>query len=292
MRTLARLFLAILVIGAVNPARERQARAQAAGGNLTDQVGFDQRLGARVPLDLRFRDERGRAVRLGEYLGRRPAILALVYYRCPLLCNQVLNGLTRTLRAVALDAGSGFDVVAVSISPEETPELAGQKRAAYLERYDRPGAERGWHFLVGDRGSIAGLARAVGFRYQYNPRTGLYTHAAGIVVLTPDGRVARYFYGIDYPPRELQDELGRAAGGRIGSPIGRLLLLCYDYDAAAGKYTLSIVRLIRVLGTLTALSLGMYLVVMFRRERRARWGDRPSSPAVPVGSSMALDDHL
>ncbi len=165
-------------------------------------------------------------------------ILAPVYYQCPLLCNQLLNGLTRSLKPLSLDAGKDFDVVAFSIDPEETPELAGKKKAGYLERYDRPGTESGWHFLTGEAASIEALTRAIGFRYTYNPQTKLYAHAAGIVVVTPDGRIARYFFGIDFPARELQAELERARQGQVGSPIARLLLLCYDYDAATGKYTL------------------------------------------------------
>ena len=149
-------------------------------------------------------------MRLGELFGRRPVILAPVYYRCPLLCNQLLNGLTRSLKPVSLDAGKDFDVVAFSINPDETPELAGPKKAAYLERYDRPGSEAGWHFLTGDQASITALARPIGFRYTYNPATKLYAHAAGVVIVTPDGRIARYFYGIDFPPKELETELERA----------------------------------------------------------------------------------
>lgn len=267
MKMSALLFSTALLAVVLGPG---DARAQASGGVLTGQVGFDQKLGAQVPPDLRFRDDQGRDVHLQDYFGRRPVILALVYYRCPLLCNQVLNSLTRTLKVLSPGAGSGFEVVAVSIDPEETPELAGRKKAAYLERYDRPGAEHGMHFLVGDRGPIGDLCRTVGFRYQYNAQTNLYAHAAGLVILTPDGRTSRYFYGIDYPPKELEKELQRAASGRIGSPIGRLLLLCYDYDAATGKYTLAIVRIIRVLCTITAVSLGTYLLVMFRRERTER----------------------
>jgi protein SCO1/2 len=256
-------------------------------------VGFDQKLGAQVPLDLHFRDEAGHDKRLGDYFGRKPVLLVLLYYRCPLLCSQMLNGLTRSLKPLALTAGSDFELVAVSISPDETPELANKKRTAYLERYDRPGADQGWHFLVGAEEPVAELARTVGFRYQYNPQTKLYAHAAGIVILTPDGRVARYFYGLDYPPKDLQNEIKRAAAGRIGSPIGRLLLLCYDYDAATGKYTLSIVRLIRVLGTMTALSLGMFVFLMIRRERRGR--SEESSPrelqSDPIESSSVPGPH-
>jgi protein SCO1 len=245
-------------------------RAQPVIGGAVNQVGFDQRLGARLPLALRFRDDSGRDLSLGDLFQRKPVILAPVYYGCPLLCNQLLTGLTRGLKPVSLAAGTDFDVVAFSIDPEETVALAHAKKAAYLERYDRPGSESGWHFLTGDRAAIAALAEAIGFRYAYNPRTKLFTHAAGVVIATPDGRVARYFYGIDFPPRELQSELAGARAGRVGSPIGRLLLLCYDYDAATGKYTLSIVRLMRVLGTTTALALGGFLFVMFRRETKQR----------------------
>jgi protein SCO1 len=283
MKTSIRLLSAIVILGALGATSGRNAHAQATIGTMTSQVGFDQKLGARVPLDLHFRDELGRDMRLGDYFGRRPVILVLMYYRCPLLCSQVLNGLTRSLKPLAVTAGSDFDLVAVSISPEETPDLANQKKAAYLDRYDRPGAEHGWHFLVGDQEPIAALARTVGFRFQYNPHTKLYAHAAGIVILTPDGRIARYFYGIDYPPKDLQNELKRAAAGRIGPPIGRLLLLCYDYDAATGKYTLSILRLTRILGTATALALATFLAVMFRREGKRQSLAGPLIQGTPEG---------
>jgi len=193
-----------------------------------------------------------------------------VYYQCPMLCNQLLNGLTRSLKPVSLNPGKDFDVVAFSINPSENSLLAGQKKAGYLELYDRAGTESGWHFLTGPEESITALCQAIGFRYTYNPSTQLYAHAAGVVVVTPEGRLARYFYGIDFPPKELQTELLQARAGRIGSPIGRLLLLCYDYDAATGKYTLSILRLIRVLGTTTAVALGGFLLAMFRREGKQR----------------------
>jgi protein SCO1/2 len=246
------------------------ATAQATKGGVVSQVGFDQRLGMQLPLDLGFRDEQGRELRLAELFGRRPVILAPVYYRCPLLCNQLLNGLTRSLKPVSLGAGQDFDVVAFSISSEETSELAGPKKAAYLQQYDRPGSEAGWHFLTGEEASITGLAQAIGFRYTFNPATRLYAHAAGVVIVTPDGHIARYFYGIDFPPKELESELERAKAGRIGTPIGRLLLLCYDYDAATGKYTLSIFRLIRISGTATAMALAGFMFVMFRREGKQR----------------------
>jgi protein SCO1/2 len=259
------------MVGAQSP-----AWAQPVSGGVVSQVGFDQKLGVRLPLELPFRDDSGRELRLGDLFGRKPVILAPVYYGCPLLCGQLLTGLTRGLKPVSLSAGRDFDIVAFSIDPAETSALAAAKKAAFLERYDRPGTATGWHFLTGDEASIAALASLIGFRYTYNPRTKLYAHAAGVVIVTPDGRVARYFYGIDFPPKELQSELERASAGRVGNPIGRLLLLCYDYDAATGAYTLSIVRLIRVLGTATALTLAGFLLVMFRREAKDR---RKNGPA-------------
>jgi protein SCO1/2 len=281
-----RLILALLVCASV--LQSGAVRAQAAG-SLSSRIGFDQKLGATVPGALCFRDHAGREVRLGDYFAGRPVILALVYYRCPLLCNQVLSGLTRSLKALRPDPGKAFEVVAVSIDPGETPQRASQRRSAFLARYDRPDAESGWHFLAGDSSSIRELARSVGFRYEYNSRTGLYTHAAGIVILTPGGRVSRYFFGIDYPPRELEGQLERAATGQVGRPIGALLLLCYDYDEATGRYTLSILRLMRLLGTVTVIALGVSIYIMLRREWKGvcavrgsseRRSQAPSAPAV------------
>lgn len=237
------------------------------------KVKFEQKLGGQVPLSAIFRDEEGREIPLAACFGRRPVVLALVFHRCPLLCNQVLAGLTRTLKPLPLQAGVDFDVVAVSIDPEDTPESAAAKKAGYLERYDRPGSEAGWRFLTGRQESIEALSDSVGFEYVQNPATKQFAHAAGIVVLTPGGQPAQYFFGIDYPPKEVDAAVRRAAEGRVGSRIASLLLLCYDYDMATGKYTLSIVRVLRAFGTLTALSLGLYLFLMFRRERRGRAGD-------------------
>jgi protein SCO1 len=242
-------------------------------GTVVSRIGFDQKLSEPLPLDCRFRDDSGREIALGELFGRRPVIVVPVYYRCPLLCNQTLSALTRSLKPLSLDAGKDFEVVAISIDPEESPELASRKKAAYLERYDRPGTGSGWHFLTGDQASIAAVAESIGFRYTYNPQTKLYAHAAGIVVVTPDGRLSRYYYGIDYPAKDLQAELKRAGSGRIGSPASGLLLFCYDYDAATGKYTLSILRLTRVLCVATVLALASFLFVMFRRDRLRRPGE-------------------
>jgi protein SCO1/2 len=269
MKQSAWLVLALLFCSGPLEAQETQAQNPQKVRSLTDQVGFDQKLGDALPLDLPFQRDTGQAIRLGELFGRRPVLLVPVYYRCPLLCSQTLNGLARSLKPLSASAGKEFDVVVFSISALETPELAGQKKAAYLERYGRPGSESGWHFLTGGERSIRALAQAIGFRYTYNPETKLYAHAAGLVVVTPQGRIARYLYGIDYPSKALQREIDEARTGRIGARIARLLLFCYDYDAATGKYTLSILRLLRVLGTATALCLGASLVIMLRRERRA-----------------------
>jgi protein SCO1 len=262
--------LLVVMLGLACLLPQSDARAQQTVGGVVSQVGFDQKLGIQLPLDLRFHDDTGRDLRLGELFGRRPVILAPVYFRCPLLCNQLLNGLTRSLKPVSLAAGQDFDVIAFSINPAETPDLAGPKKRAYLEQYDRPGSANGWHFLVGDQPAISALTEAIGFRYTFNPQTELYAHAAGVVIVTPEGRIARYFYGIDFPPKELESELTRARAGQIGNPIGRLLLLCYDYDAATGKYTLSIMRLLRVAGTATAVALGAFVCLMFRREAKER----------------------
>jgi protein SCO1/2 len=260
----------VVILGVGCQLSSSAARGQQADGGVVSQVGFDQKLGVQLPLDLQFRDDTGRDLRLGDLFGRRPVILAPVYFRCPLLCNQLLNGLTRSLKPVSLSAGKDFDVIALSINPAETPELAGPKKHAYVEQYDRPGSANGWHFLVGDQPAIAALTKAIGFRYTYNPQTELYAHAAGVVVVTPEGKLARYFYRIDFPPKELESELARARAGRIGNPIGRLLLLCYDYDAATGKYTLSIMRLLRIAGTATAVALGAFVCLMLRREAKER----------------------
>ena len=237
-------------------------------GTTLSQVGFDQNLDAQLPLDLTFRDESGRTVRLGDYFGSKPVIITLVYFRCPMLCGEELKGLARSLKPLKLSVGEDFDVVTVSIDPTETPEEARTKKEALLERYGRPGAEKGWHFLTGDPSSIDPLARTVGFRYTYNPETKLYAHAAGLVIATANGRLSRYFYGIDYPAKDLQFGLMESSAGKIGSPIARMLLFCYHYDPTTGKYTLAIVGLLRFFGVGTALALGTYVVLMLLRDRR------------------------
>ena len=233
------------------------------------EVRIDQRLDQQLPLSLTFRDESGKPVKLGDYFGEKPVLLSLVYYRCPMLCTLVLNGELRALRAVPLTIGREFDVVTVSIDPRETPELAAAKKSEYLRKYKRAGAETGWHFLTGDEKSIRQLAEAVGYRYTYDPETGQYAHAAGIMVATPRGKLSKYFYGIEYSARDLRLGLVEAGENRIGSIADQILLFCFHYDPMTGKYGLAVMNVLRAAGVATVAGLGMFVVLMLRRERKS-----------------------
>jgi protein SCO1/2 len=230
-------------------------------------VGIDQRMGAQVPLDVPFSDESGRSVTLRRYSGK-PVILALVYYQCPSLCSMVLNGVLRSVKNLNLSAGQDFEIVAVSFDPRETEEMAAAKKATYLKGYARTGAEQGWHFLTGEEASSKGLADAVGFHYAYDSVTNQYAHGSAIMLLTPEGRVAKYFYGIDYPERDVRLGLVEASNGHIGSPIDQVMLYCYHYDPSNGKYGLVIMSVLRVAGLLTVGALAIFMIVMFRRDFR------------------------
>jgi protein SCO1 len=232
------------------------------------EIGIDQRLDQELPADLAFRDETGRQVRLADYLEDGPIVLALVYYECPMLCTLTLQGLVSSLGVVSFDVGEEYQVVVVSIDPGETPELAAAKKATAVDRYDRPGTEGGWHFLTGDEASIGALAEAVGFRYVYDEESDLYAHAAGIMVVTRGGRLARYFYGADYPPRDVRLALVEASENRIGSVVDQMLLYCYQYDPATGKYGALIFRIVRLGAIATVLALVGFIVVMRLVERR------------------------
>lgn len=256
---------------AVAPAKARDpgeavAPEQDTRPPLLREVGIDQKLNAQVPLDLTFRDESGRAVKLGEFFGKKPVVMALVYYDCPMLCTQVLNGLASALQVLKFDAGREFNLVLVSIDPKETPQLAASKKKAYLERYQRSGAAAGWHFLTGEQAAIQQLARAVGFRYAFDPKTGQYAHAAAIMVLTPEGRIAQYYYGIEYPPRDLRLGLVEASKDRIGSVVDRVLLYCYHYDPAKGRYGAVAMNVLRLAGLATLLALGSFIFLSLRRD--------------------------
>jgi protein SCO1 len=230
------------------------------------QVGIDQRLNAQVPLDLVFRDESGQPVQLKQYFGQKPVILSLVYYDCPMLCTQVLNGLTGSLKALKFDVGREFEVVTVSFDPRETAELAGRKKAGYMARYGREGAAAGWHFLTGDEASIMALTEAVGFRFAWDDEIKQFAHASGIMILTPEGKISRYFYGIEYAPRDMKLGLVEASNNKIGSPVDQILLYCYHYDPQTGKYGLVIMNAIRVLGFATFFGLALLIFIMKRRE--------------------------
>ena len=232
------------------------------------EIGFDQHLNEPLPLDVPLRDEAGRAVHLGDYFGKRPVVLLFAYYDCPMLCTLSINGLSSALNVLSLKPGADFEIVTISIDPRDTPAAASSKKSSYLERYKRAGAAEAWHFLTGDQTSIDLLTRAAGFRYAWDAETKQFAHPTGIIVLTPEGRMARYLFGIEYGPRDLRLAIIDASAGTIGSPVDALLLYCYHYDPMTGRYGLAIMRAMRVAGATTVLLLGGFVVVMLRRERR------------------------
>jgi protein SCO1/2 len=241
---------------------------------LLKEVGVDQKLNDEIPLNLAFRDEHGRPVELAQFFGSKPVILTLVYYNCPMLCTQVLNGLDRSLEVLPLEIGKDFNVVTVSIDPTDRPVVAEAKQAMYAGMYRRPGAQYGWHFLTGDEPQIKQLADSVGFRYAYDPDSKQYAHASAIMLLTPAGKISRYFYGVSYPERDLRLGLVEASQGKIGSPVDAVLLFCYHYDPHTGKYGLLISRVLQLGGILTVLVGGIFLIFLFRGERYALPGRR------------------
>jgi protein SCO1/2 len=229
-------------------------------------VNIEQKLNTQIPLQASFQDEFGRTVKLDSYFHQgKPVVLALVYYECPMLCTQVLNGLASTLRMMKLEMGKDYDVLTVSFDPREKPELAASKKRAYLQRYGHPNAQNYWHFLTGDEPNIRALTEAVGFHYQWDPTIQQYAHATGIMVLTPDGVLSKYFYGIEYSPKDLRLGLVDASENHIGTVVDRVLLYCYHYDPRTGKYGAVITNVIRVAGGLTVLILGTFVIILFKR---------------------------
>ncbi len=253
---------------------ETPANSQSISSNvkpeILDQIGIEQRLDESIPLGLTFRDESGESVQLQKYFGEKPVVLTLVYYECPMLCSMILNGLLKSINVLSFDVGKEFDILTVSFDPAETPALAVAKKTSYLSKYARPGAENGWHFLTGDPESIKKLTEAVGFKYTRDPLTGQFVHASGIMVLTPTGKLSKYFYGVEYSSRDLKLGLMEAATNKIGSPVDQLLLYCYHYDPATGKYGVVIMNVIRVAGIATVLALGSFMLLMLRRDRVAK----------------------
>jgi protein SCO1/2 len=234
------------------------------------EIGIEQKLGQKIPLDIEFKDEEGRIVKIGDYFNKnKPVILALVYYECPMLCNEVLNGLTGSLKGISLTAGKDFEVVAISFNSKEydIPELAKKKKEAYVKRYDRAGTEQGWHFLTGTQDSIDKITDAIGFKYRWDEKTQQFAHVGGITVLDPSGQISKYFYGIDYAPTDLKFALIEASEGKVGSVVDQLLLYCYHYDPSTGTYGFAILRAVRIGGLLTLLAIvGMF--IYFRKKKK------------------------
>ena len=230
-----------------------------------ENVGINQRLEQQIPLDLTFRDETGKTVQLGDYIGKKPVILSFVYYRCPMLCPELLIGLESSLKVLKFDVGKEFDVVTVSFDPNDTPQLAAAKKADILKRYNRPGAENGWHFLTGQAESITALAQAAGFQYHFDKKTGQFAHATAIMVLTSEGKLSQYYYGVDFPPKDLRLSLIQASDNKIGTLADAVLLYCFHYDPATGKYSVIIGRVIQAGGVLTIVLLGGMLLLLSKR---------------------------
>lgn len=239
--------------------------------NALKEVGIEQKLGEQVPLDAEFKNEDGQTVKLGEYFGKgRPVILALVYYECPMLCNEVLNGLTGSLKGISFDAGQEFDVVAISFDTRENdkPGLAKNKKESYLKRYGRENTANGFHFLTGTQDQIDKITNAVGFKYHWDEKSEQFAHAGGIMLATPDGKLARYFYGIDYSPKDLKFGIMEAGEGKIGNPAEQLFLYCYHYDPATGSYGLAILKVMRIAAVFTILAIGGMLFVFWRYKKK------------------------
>ncbi|HTS28138.1 MAG TPA: SCO family protein [Bryobacteraceae bacterium] len=231
-------------------------------------IGIQQRLGARLPLDAAFTNGDGERLPLRAYFSRRPVVLALVYYTCPMLCSQILSGVVAGLRPLSLQPGRDFDVVAISINPQETPRDAVKARDLYSHKYSREGGPAGWHFLVGSADAIQSVTEAAGFHYRYDPESKMFFHASGIMVVTPDGRLARYLYGVSFQPKDLKLALVEASGNRIGTAADQVLLYCYHYDPKVGKYGLAVFNLLRATGALFFVGGVIVLTVMFRRDVR------------------------
>ena len=256
----------MLAAFAVAPA----AAQNASKPTILKDVNIEQKLGTTIPQDLLFRDETGKQVRLGDYFhSGRPVILSLVYYECPMLCNMVLNDITRSINGISnLSVGEQFDIVTVSFDPKEGPDLAYKKKEHYLREYRRPHAEEGWHFLTGSQESIKQLTDAVGFRYAWDAKYQQFAHASGIMIASPEGKLTRYFFGIDYAPADLRLSLEEATGGKITTAGDQVLLYCFHYDPSTGRYSLMVGRMLQLAGGFTVLFLGTFLWMGFRRDRR------------------------
>jgi protein SCO1/2 len=233
---------------------------------ILNNIGIDQNLKQQLPLDLPFKDEAGRDVKLSEYFGKKPVILSLVYYECPMLCTETLNGMVSAFKVLKFDVGQEFEVVTVSFDARETPALAAEKKKNYLRQYGRPGAEQGWHFLTGPQTSIDAVTKAVGFHYAWDQKTQQFAHATALMLLTPDGKLAQYYYGVEFSPRDLRFGIIEASQGKTGTVVDQVLLYCFHYDPRSGKYGAVITRVVQLAGGITVLLLGGFMFLMFRLE--------------------------
>lgn len=269
-RPISGLFALLLAAGAVGAQAVPSATGPAAQNRpaVLQNVGFEPQLNAHLPLDLAFRDETGRDVQLRQYFTQKPVLLALVYYGCPMLCNQTEQGVVGALRMLSFNPGRDYEVVFVSFDPRESPDMAAQKKESAMTHFRRPETAGGWHFLTGSKESIDALTKSANFRYSFDEKSNLFAHAAGIMLLTPDGRISRYFYGVEYPARDVRLGLVDASAGKIGRPIDRALLFCYQYDPTTARYSASILKIIRLAGVLTILALVAGMLIFRRRDRQ------------------------
>jgi protein SCO1/2 len=262
MKMWALLCLILLISTATSKANDQPP--------LLSGVGFDQKLNQQMPLDVTFRDETGSPVKLAQYFGKKPVLISFAYYSCPMLCTIMLDGLARGLKATPAEIGSDYEAVNISINPEENSALAAKKKKEYEKKYGRLGAAEGWHFLTGDEASIRKATDAAGFRYKYDPVSKQFAHVTGILIATPDGKISRYLYGIVFSPRDLRMALSEASSGKIGSPVDKLLLFCYHYDALTGKYSLLVMRVLKMAGGLTLLLIGLLWIILHIKIKRSK----------------------
>jgi protein SCO1/2 len=260
------LFPVLAQTGPGNPGQEKATISSQTVPEQLKDVTFEQRLGSTLPLDTRFKDENGRDVALGDYFGKRPVVLAFVYYSCPMLCTQVLNGVSSAVKVVPFEVGKDFDVVYVSFDPRDTPKAAAEKKQAQLADYKQTATADGWHYLTGDEAAIRRVTDAAGFSYRWDEASGQFAHVSGVLAVTPDGRLSRYFYGVEYSPKELRMALVESSEGKVGSLVDSLLLYCYHYNPATGRYGVVAMNLVRLGGAVTVVLLGAGIWIMRRRE--------------------------
>src|SRR5712664_4325928 len=260
--------LALSVVAGAQTIPDNVGKSSCALPAQLQNIGFAHQLNAQLPLDLNFRDEAGRDVQLREYFGRKPVVLALVYYGCPMLCNQVEMGVVGSLKMLSFNAGRDYEVIFVSFDTRETPDMAAKKKVAAVSRYARPETASGWHFLTGKEEAVRALASAANFRYSFDEQHNLFAHASGIMLLTPDGRISRYFYGVEYPSRDVRLGLVDASAGKIGTPVDHLLLFCYQYDPTRARYSATVLTVLRMGAVVTLFCMVLGFVIFRRREHR------------------------